>query len=360
MGLLVEAARALDRAGAAQAALPSPGLFRRACIMRESVLSSQIEGTTASLADLVRHRQGELPPRDDLLRGERRGDLRETLNCARALEHGLERMRSGRGLPLSLRLLREVHGILTEGARGGGAEPGELRRTPVRVGGGGGVVLAPPPPDRLAGLLGNLEEQFRADAPGGLLLERAAILHGQFEMIRPFLDGGGRVGRILIPLFLCSREGRWESLPLVSLHLKLRRAEYHEGLRGLRDGRRGDAWERWVAFFLEAARDTAEHTARLAERLRAVIERDEARVRAAPGRGDRELLACGALQEMVCGSASQVAEATGRSYENANLALRNLLQMGVVEEVSGRARNRVFVLPDYLRMLNEGTDEPPG
>ena len=238
---------ALGRLDSITALLQEPALFIYAYVRREAVLSSQIEGTQSSFSDLVMFESDEAPgvPVDDVV---------EVSNYVAALDHGLERLRGG--FPLSNRLIREIHHVLLSGGRGSEKSPGEFRTSQNWIGGSrpGNAVFVPPPPMEVADCMGALERFLHATEDGLPVLVRAGLAHVQFETIHPFLDGNGRVGRLLITLLLSSAGVLREPLLYLSLHLKQNRSAYYDLLDEVR--RTGD-WEAWLAFFLEGVRETA-------------------------------------------------------------------------------------------------------
>src|SRR5688572_4621434 len=255
--LLEAAVLALGRLDGVSTLLPDKSLFLYAYVRKEAVLSSQIEGTQSSLSDLLLFELEEAP-------GVLLDDVTEVSNYVGALDHGLERLRGG--FPLSNRLIREIHGVLLSRGRGSGKEPGEFRRSQNWIGGTrpGNAVFVPPPhttvPDAMAAL-----ERFLHHESGSMpVLLRAALAHVQFETIHPFLDGNGRVGRLLITFLLCHAGVLREPLLYLSLHFKQQRAAYYELLDRVR--RDGD-WEAWLTFFLQGVKQVAEGAVSTADRL---------------------------------------------------------------------------------------------
>ena len=232
-------------------------LFLYSYVRKEAVLSSQIEGTQSSLSDLLLFELEEAPgvPLDDVV---------EVSNCVAALEHGLARLRGG--FPLSNRLIREIHGVLLARGRGSTKDPGEFRRSQNWIGGSrpGNAVFVPPPHTTVSECMGALERFLHTENDGLPVLVRAGLAHVQFETIHPFLDGNGRVGRLLITFLLCHAAMLREPLLYLSLHLKQHRADYYNLLDEVR--RTGD-WEAWLAFFLDGIRQTSEGAVQTAHRL---------------------------------------------------------------------------------------------
>ena len=237
---------ALGRLEGAAAILPNPDLFVGMYVRQEAVLSSQIEGTQASLADLLEFEMGVRAQRGD-------SDVAEVVNHVRAMNYGLQRLSN---LPLCLRLIREIHDQLLRGVRGQERQPGEFRRTQNWIGAArvplAAALFVPPPPDPMTQALGNLE-RFMHDREYPVLL-RAGLIHAQFETIHPFLDGNGRVGRLLITFLLCEQRVMSRPLLYLSHFLRRHRGEYYERLQAIRD--EGD-WEGWLKFFLRGVKETS-------------------------------------------------------------------------------------------------------
>src|SRR3712207_4346079 len=271
--LLDEANQALGRLDGVTLLLPDPDLFLYSYIRKEAVLSSQIEGTQSSLSDLLLFENDEAP-------GVPLGDVRETSNYIRAMTHGVESIRQGR-LPLSTRLLREVHALLLEGGRVGETSRGEFRRTQNWLGGTrpGNARFVPPPWPVVSPAMSDLEKFLHED--GSPILVRAALSHGQFETIHPFLDGNGRVGRLVITLLLFSEGVLAKPLLYLSLYLKKHRDAYYDHLQRIRID--GD-WEGWVAFFLEGVVEVAQSATETTQRILQMLDRDRSAIHAL-GRG---------------------------------------------------------------------------
>ena len=344
--LLERATLALGRLDSIALLLPDPQLFLYAYVRREAVLSSQIEGTQSSLSDLLLFELDEVPgvPFDDVV---------EVSNYVAALEHGMTRLREG--FPLCSRLLREMHAHLMARGRGADKAPGEFRRTQNWIGGTrpGNARFVPPPPNEVESCMAALEAFFHADAPEARLpvLLKAALAHVQFETIHPFLDGNGRLGRLLIALLL--HEGGVLKQPMLylSLYLKQHRAMYYELLDRVRA--EGE-WEAWVDFFLEGVEQTAEGAVQTARRLVDLFQADTQRVQAAGGRNANMLRVLEGLRQRPVSSLRQVQEMAAISFPTASKAMLALVEMGIARELTGGRRNRVFVYDAYLGVLNEG------
>ena len=339
---------ALGRLDGVSALLPDRSLFLYAYVRKEAVLSSQIEGTQSSLSDLLLFELDEAPgvPLDDVV---------EVSNYVAALEHGLARLRGG--FPLSNRLIREIHSVLLSRGRGSGKDPGEFRRSQNWIGGSrpGNAVFVPPPHTAVPDCMAALERFLHAEDDGLPVLARAGLAHVQFETIHPFLDGNGRVGRLLITFLLCHAGVLREPLLYLSLYLKEHRATYYELLDRVR--RDGD-WEAWLSFLLEGVKEVAEGAASTVERLRATFQDDRSRVEKAGRRAGSALRVHEALKLRPIQSLPGVRTTTGLSFPAVSAAMGLLVELGIARELTGKRRNRLFVYDRYLAMLNEGTERP--
>ena len=343
--LLERATLAVGRLDSISMLLPDPQLFLYAYVRREAVLSSQIEGTQSSLSDLLLFELNELPgvPFDDVV---------EVSNCVAAMEHGMARLREG--FPLCNRLLREMHSLLMGRGRGSDKAPGEFRRTQNWIGGTrpGNARFVPPPPQEVEPCMAALEAFLHAEEQATPMLIRAALAHVQFETIHPFLDGNGRLGRLLIALLLHQGGLLAEPLLYLSLYFKQHRAVYYELLDRVRT--HGD-WEAWVDFFLEGVEATAHSAVQTARRLVALFQQDTQRVQALGGRAAPNVLrVLGALRRRPLCSLKQLCAGQGMSFPTASKAMHTLVSLGVAREMTGQQRNRVFVYDAYLGILNEG------
>jgi cell filamentation protein, protein adenylyltransferase len=345
---LEAAVLAVGRLDGVSTLLPDKALFLYAYVRKEAVLSSQIEGTQSSLSDLLLFELDEVPgvPLDDVL---------EVSNYVAALDHGLVRLRGG--FPLSKRLIREIHGVLLSRGRGSNKDPGEFRRSQNWIGGTrpGNAVFVPPPHTAVPDCMAELERFLHAEADGLPVLVRAGLAHVQFETIHPFLDGNGRVGRLLITFLLCQAGVLREPLLYLSLYLKQNRATYYALLDQVR--RDGD-WEAWLAFFLEGVRETAEGAVSTAERLAAMFQDDRGRIEPMGRRAGSALRVHEALKARPILSLPAVCEATGLSFPAASSGMDILAGLGIARELTGKRRNRLFVYDRYLALLNEGTELP--
>jgi Fic family protein len=334
---------ALGRLDGVSALLPDKSLFLYAYVRKEAVLSSQIEGTQSSLSDLLLFELDEAPgvPLDDVI---------EVSNYVAALEHGLARLREG--FPLSNRLIREIHAVLLSRGRGSGKDPGEFRRSQNWIGGTrpGTAAFVPPPHTAVPDCMTALEHFLHADDDGLPVLVRAGLAHVQFETIHPFLDGNGRVGRLLVTFLLCHAALLREPLLYLSLYLKQHRATYYDLLDLVR--RTGD-WETWLAFFLEGVRQTAERAVSTAQRLAEMFRTDRARIEPSGRRVGSALRVHEALKARPILSLPEICRSTGLSFPAASSAMELLYGLGIVRELTGKRRDRLFVYDRYLASLNE-------
>jgi Fic family protein len=342
---LSAADQALGRLDGTATLLPDPDRFVYTYIRKEAVLSSQIEGTQASLVDVLEY-EASAPPRRPL------GDAAEVVNYVVAMNYGLERLRD---LPLSLRLIREIHARLLEGVRGSEWTPGEFRRSQNWVGAPGGLLAdaayIPPPVHEMNKALGDLELFLHDETPVPPLV-KCALVHSQFETIHPFLDGNGRMGRLLMTFLLCQQGILSKPLLYLSYHFKRRRADYYERLQAVRD--EGD-WEGWVRFFLQGvaevsaqATDTARRILALHEQHRGLIQ---ARMRTANALRLLELL----LKHPVI-SITEAASSLELTYGGVKRLMSELGKLGLLTEITGSERFRLYAYEPYLAILSEGTE----
>ncbi len=344
--LFQRAGVSLGRLSGVTSLLPDPHLFLYSYVRKEALLSSQIEGTQSSLSELLLFE-------NDVIAGVPIDDVQEVSNYVAAMNHGLARLREG--FPLSLRLLKEIHRELLMKGRGSEKQPGEFRTSQNWIGGTrpSNALYVPPPPDQLLDCLSALEKFLHDESVPSLV--RAALAHVQFETIHPFLDGNGRVGRLLITLLLCHDGVIPQPLLYLSLYLKKNRAVYYQLLQHVRET--GD-WETWVDFFLAGVDETARQAADTVARLLQLFQTDRVRIyelgRAA---GSAPRVHEFMQRQPVVSSPRLVAE-LGLSKPTANAALAQLVKLGVVEEITGQQRSRVYAYQAYLRILGEGTELP--
>lgn len=338
------AERALGRLDGITVLLPRQELFLYMYVRKEAVLSSQIEGTQSTLSDLLRFET-------EAAAGHPVDDIREVSNYVDAMMYGLERLKE---LPLSLRLIREMHERLLRSSRGSTKNPGEFRRSQNWIGGSrpGNAMFVPPPVNELDACLANLERFIHEGESKLPDLIKAGLLHVQFETIHPFLDGNGRIGRLLVTLFLCVKDVLRKPLLYLSLYLKTHRADYYRLLQEVRE--RG-AWEAWLEFFLEGVAQTANQAFDAAYRIVTLFKQDRDRIAQQSDRTGSSLRVHELFQEMPFLTAGMLVERTGLTSPTVHAALSVLEQIGIVEEVTGKQRRRVYGYSAYLAILNEGT-----
>ncbi len=345
--LLESATLAVGRLDGVSTLLPDKALFLYAFVRKEALVSSQIEGTQSSFSDLLLFELDEMP-------GVPLDDVREVSSYVAALDHGLARLRAG--FPLSSRLIREVHGVLLRSGRGVDRDPGGFRRSQNWIGGThpGNAQFVPPPHTEIADAMADLERFLHARDDGVPLLARAARAHVQLETIHPFLDGNGRVGRLLITLLLCDAGVLREPMLYLSLYLKRHRARYYELLDLVR--LEGD-WEAWLEFFAEGVLEAAQSAVDTAVRLTELFAADRARIEVEAGRrAGSALRVHEALKARPIRSIPDLAATTGLSYPAAAAAIAALIALGIAHEVTGRKRDRLYAYGPYLAILTEGTE----
>ncbi|MGD0734561.1 MAG: Fic family protein [Terracidiphilus sp.] len=345
--LLDRANQALGRLDGSMELLPDQKLFIYLYLRKEAVLSSQIEGTPSSLSDLLQFESGLSVdgPMDD---------LSETSNYVAAMEHGLERLKGG--FPISLRLLCEIHGVLLRKGRGAQRTPGEFRRSQNWIGGTrpGNALFVPPPPDALMECLDAFEKYLYDDQLP--LLVKLGLVHVQFETIHPFLDGNGRLGRLLLTLLLCESRVLREPLLYLSLYLKTNRNRYYELLQQVRTA---GAWEEWLQFFLEGIESTARQAADTAIQLRQLFREDSLRIQTEAKSAATCLQVHNYLQARPVASIRSIAKGISRTITTVSGVLTNMQQLGIVNEITGQRRNRVFVYQSCLDLIGAGTEPIP-
>lgn len=337
---LDEAVHSLGRLDGMAGNLPDINLFLYMFVRKEAVLSSKIEGTQSSLSDLLLFEANEHP-------GVPLNDVREVSNYVEALDYGLERMQNG--FPLSLRLLREIHGKLLVQGRGSAKTPGEFRHSQNWIGGTrpGNAAYVPPPADLAIDCM-NALELFLHDENVPLLI-KAALSHVQLETIHPFLDGNGRVGRLMITLLLCHGGLLKHPLLYLSYYFKTHRQFYYELLN---DVRISGEWERWLDFFAEAVIETAKQSISIIKEIEKLIGSHRLLIRKlGKSSSSAEEVFQVFLKRPISGVAS-VKENTGLTDATINSSLRKLTSAGILEEISGKKRNRLFCYSGYLKILN--------
>lgn len=343
-----QALLALGRLDSVSVLLPETSLFLYMYVRKEAVLSSMIEGTQSSLSDLLLFEFEHQP-------GVPLDDVQEVSNYVAALNHGFNRLNSD--FPLSLRLLKEIHSVLLSKGRGKECDPGEFRRSQNWIGGSrpGTAAFVPPPPDHVQDCMGKLE-LFLHDQPEKTpVLIKAALAHVQFETIHPFLDGNGRLGRLIITLLLCSEKVLKEPMLYLSLYFKTHRQRYYELLNEVR--RTGD-WEAWLDFFADAVIHTATQAVETAQQLMKLSAEDGQRINGLKRISGSAHLIHKAMLERPMASPNWIQEKTQLSPATVNACLRELERIGIVKEVTGQKRNRLYSYLEYIRIMNEGTELP--
>lgn len=342
--------RALGRLDAVTTLLPDPSLFLYTYIRKEAVLSSQIEGTQSSLSDLLIYENQEMP-------GVPISDVEEVSNYVAALNHGLKRLRKD-DFPLSMRLIREIHGVLLKHGRGSNKQPGEFRTSQNWIGGTrpGNALYVPPPPHEVMPALGSLEKFIHGDPVPTPTLIKAGLVHVQFETIHPFLDGNGRLGRLLITFILCAEGALAQPLLYLSLYFKEHRQSYYQHLQKVRTD--GD-WEGWLTFYLKGIEEVSTEATETAQKLLVMFDKDRRRIQDLGKAAFSALRVFDLLKERVVISPAVACRALDTTFPTVNLALKHLGNLGIVREVTGRKTHRLYSYEPYLRVLRKGTDAPP-
>lgn len=346
--MLDHALLALGRLDSTATLFCETDLFLYMYVRKEAVLSSQIEGTQSSLSELLLFETGgkcDVPI----------DDVQEVSNYVAALDHGLTLMRQG--LPVSQRLIREMHKVLLSRGRGSETMPGEFRTSQNWIGGTrpGNAAHVPPPPERLGECMSDLEKFLNNIPQQYPTLLKAALAHVQFETIHPFLDGNGRIGRLLITILLCAERILTEPLLYLSLYFKTHRQRYYDLLQRVRT--EGD-WESWIGFFLTAVHETSDKATATAAQLMRLADGDREKLQGIGRAAGSVLRVHQALLRRPIISIPRVAEITGLWTTSVMNALKHLEDTGIVREITGGKRNRLYKYVRYVDMLNEGTDVP--
>lgn len=344
--LLEQANQALGRLDGLASTLPDVSLFIYLYVRKEAVLSSQIEGTQSSLSDLLLYESAKAA-------GVPLEDIQEVSNYVAAMNHGLRRLREG--FPLSLRLIREMHEELLAKGRGSERQPGEFRRSQNWIGGTRprNAVFVPPPPEKVMEYMGGLElflHQDRRDLP---TLVKAGLIHVQFETIHPFLDGNGRLGRLLITLLLCAAGALREPILYLSLYFKMNRQRYYDLLQRVREA--GD-WETWLEFFLTGIKETSGQAAETVRRILTLFESDRRKIEGLGRPAVSVLRVHHCMQRNPIISIPATAEKLSLSAPTVTKSIKHLMKLGMVREITGKERRRLFVYDPYLAILNQGTE----
>jgi Fic family protein len=347
-GKFDQALLALGRLDSVSVLLPDTSIFLYMYVRKEAVLSSMIEGTQSSLSDLLLFEFEHQP-------GVPLDDVQEVSNYVAALNHGLNRLNED--FPLSLRLLKEIHSVLLSKGRGKECDPGEFRRSQVWIGGSrpGTAAFVPPPPEYVQECMGKLELFLHDQPEKTSVLIKAALAHVQFETIHPFFNGNGRLGRLIITLLLCSEKVLKEPMLYLSLYFKTHRQRYYELLNEIR--LTGD-WEAWLGFFADAVINTATQAVETAQQLMKLSAEDGQRISGLKRISGSAHLIHKAMLERPMASPNWIQEKTQLSPATVNACLRELEQLGIVKEVTGQKRNRLYSYVEYIRIMNEGTELP--
>jgi Fic family protein len=338
------AVMALQRLSAVAGLVPSVDWLLYSAIRQEALMTSQIEGTQATLVDLFDEEAGLAISNTD--------DVEEVTNYLQAFQWVQTQLRSQQGLPISVRLLSEAHLRLLDGVRGSGKQPGELRKSQNWIGGTrpGNAVFVPPPADQVPALLGDLERFIHAEQTALPTLVRVALVHAQFETIHPYLDGNGRIGRLLIAALL----EHWQLLPeplmYLSGYLKQHQSEYYRRLSAIRTD--GD-WEGWVQFFLEAVQNAAAQSERAVVALASLVANDRRRLLAHPRANAVSYRLFELLPTMPRLSVDRVCEAVQTTFPTANTAIKLLEELGILTELTGQKKNRTFSYAAYIQLLSQ-------
>ena len=344
--LLEQANQALGRLDGLASTIPDVSLFIYLYVRKEAVLSSQIEGTQSSLSDLLLYESVEAP-------GVPLADVQEVSNYVAAMNHGLRRLREG--FPLSLRLIREIHEVLLAKGRGSEKQPGEFRRSQNWIGGTrpGNAMFVPPPPEKVTECMGALELFLHEDRRNLPTLVKAGLIHVQFETIHPFLDGNGRLGRLLITLLLCAAGALREPILYLSLYFKMNRQRYYDLLQRVREA--GD-WETWLEFFLTGVKETSGQAAETARRILALFESDRRKIEGLGRPAASVLRVHQFTQTNPIISIPVTAKKLSLSAPTVTKSIEHMMKLGMMRETTGRQRRRLFVYDPYLAILNEGTE----
>lgn len=341
---LEKATLALAELNSLTHSIPNTSLFIYMYVRKEALLSSQIEGTQSSLSDLMLFEHHQKPEVSQ-------EDVEEVSNYVKAINHGLVRLKED--FPLSLRLLREIHGVLMSGTRGSTKLPGEFRRSQNWIGGTrpGNALFVPPPPEYLNQCLGDLESFLHDDTLPVLI--KAGLAHVQFETIHPFLDGNGRLGRLLITLLLCNSGMLKEPILYLSLYLKQNRSTYYDLLQQVR---LHGTWETWLEFFLEGVFKLAKQAIGAANMINRLLEADYARLESL----GRARFSCiqifEYLKKLPQVTVNLLAEELGMTAPTARSSINHMVELGMLEEISGKKRDKIYVYRQYLNILEEGTE----
>lgn len=345
--LVEKANRALGRLDGIATQLPDVSLFLYFYVRKEAVLSSQIEGTQSSFSDLLLHEE-------DLAPGVPLEDVQEVSNYVAAMNHGLKRLKDD-NFPLSLRLIREMHKVLLARGRGSEKTPGKFRRSQNWLGGTqpGNARFVPPPPESVVDCMSNLEKFLHDQPQRTSVLIKAALAHVQFETIHPFLDGNGRLGRLLITLILCAEGALSQPLLYLSLFFKQHRQEYYDRLDGVR--LKGD-WVGWIRFFLEGVEQTAQQATDTIGRILRLFEEDRRKVEDLGRKVVSVHRVLDLLRSHPIITVPNAVHQLDLTPPTIRSAVESLEALGIVREITGKQRDRIYLYDKYVRILDEGTE----
>ena len=326
--------------------LPETSLFLYMYVRKEALLSSQIEGTQSSFSDLLLYEDSKVP-------GVPIDDVQEVSNYVAAMTHGLKRLKEG--FPISLRLIKEIHEILLSGNRGSTKQPGEFRRSQNWIGGTrpSNAAFVPPPPEHVQDCMSDLEKFIHADTPEIPMLIKAGLVHVQFETIHPFLDGNGRLGRLLITLLLCEQGILTEPTLYLSLFFKTHRQLYYDMLDDVRN--KGD-WEKWLTFFLEGIKEVSIQASNTAREIINLFEHDKTVIESLGRPATSALRVHRLIQRKPIINVAKASYQLGISAPTVRKSFTHLIRLGVLREITGKQRGQSFVYDKYLEILNRGTE----
>jgi len=343
---LDKATKALGQLDNVTEFVPNIELFIYMYIRKEALLSSQIEGTQSSFSDLLLYENKEQP-------GVPIDDVEEVSNYVAAINYGLKKLKSG--FPLSLRLIKEIHAVLLRGGRGSNKEPGNFRRSQNWIGGTrpGNARFVPTPPEKLMECLGEFEKFIHDDKYKLPLLIKTGLLHVQFETIHPFLDGNGRLGRLLIALLLCENGTLKDPILYLSLYFKKHRNLYYDHLQSVRTK---GAWEEWLNFFLEGVTQTAEQATKTTSRMINLFNKDEEKIKELGRAKDSALKVFEYYKSRPLNSVPSITKRLKMTAPTARASVNHLIKLGILKEISGKQRDKMFSYKAYMDILNEGTN----
>ncbi|MCF7811557.1 Fic family protein [bacterium] len=337
---------ALGRLDSVTSLLPDAHIFLYSYVRKEAIVSSQIEGTQSSLSELFQYEVDGFP-------GVIKTDVVEVSRYVAALEHGLKRLKED--FPLSLRLIKEMHEILLSHGRGSERMPGEFRRSQNWIGGTrpGNAAFVPPPPDKVIECLSEWEKFLYNESSNLPILVRIGLIHAQFESIHPFLDGNGRIGRLLIPIMLCWKKILKEPLLYISLFFKAHQQEYYNRLQQIRIN--GD-WEGWLSFFIEGIYITADQAIDTARKLQEMVKHDEMKIRNLGRSSLTALRVFHQFSQNPIARRSYLVQKTGLSKPTVNSRIEDLINLGIIGEIKLQSKVRYLQYTQYIKTLNEGTE----